>query len=108
MILEEAQPAFAGVATPLKARQVPRDGPLRDDKTELQKFSVDPGRSPTCILVRQTSDSCANLGVDLRATAPRAGSPTPVEAETRAVPADDGFGLDEEENIGPAGPTAVE
>src|SRR5215470_7891922 len=108
VILEKAQPAFAGVATPLKTCQVPGDGPLRDGKTEFQKFSVDPGRSPTCILVRQTSDQYANLGVDLRATAPRAGSPTPVEPETRAVPADDGFGLDEDENIGPAGPTAVE
>jgi hypothetical protein len=45
---------------------------------------------------------------DLGATAPRAGSPTPVEPETRAVPADHGFGLDEDENIGPAEPTAVE
>jgi hypothetical protein len=75
-------------------------------------------RAPTTVqpLVRLDLDlgpdvslgSRATLGVDLGATAPRAGSPTPVEPETRAVPADDGFELDQDENIGPAGPTAVE
>jgi hypothetical protein len=40
--------------------------------------------------------------------AARAGSPTAVEAKTSAVPAGHGLGLDEDEDVGPAGPVAAE
>ena len=45
---------------------------------------------------------------DLRLAAPRPGSPTPVETETGAVPADDGLGLHDDEDVGPAGRKAAE
>ena len=40
--------------------------------------------------------------------APRLGTPTPVETKAGAMPADDGLGLDDDEDIGPAGPAAVQ
>jgi hypothetical protein len=36
------------------------------------------------------------------------GSPTPVETEPGAVPADDGLGLRDDEDVSPAGPKAAE
>ena len=66
------------------------------------------GRAPIRISVGQAPDQDANLFDDLRAASARAGAPAPVEAESGAMPADHGFGLDNDENFGPTGPTTAE
>lgn len=86
---------------------VPRHTLLRDDETELLRLSVDLRGSPILVLLRQSSDH-ANLLGDLRSTAERPGSPAPTESKAGAVPADYGLGLDDEQNIRPAGPTLPE
>jgi len=69
---------------------------------------MDLGRSPTSVLLGQAPDQLTNLLRDLRSSAARPGAPTPVEAETSAVPADDGGRFDDDEDLGPAGPIATQ
>jgi hypothetical protein len=64
---------------------------------------MDLGRSPTSVLLGQALDQLTNLLCDLGSSAAPPGAPTPVEAETSAVSADDGGGLDDDEDLGPAG-----
>ena len=51
---------------------------------------------------RPSADQDASLFGDLRPVAAGPGAPTPVEAESCAMPTDDGFGLDED--LCPTGP----
>jgi len=69
---------------------------------------MDFGRSPTGVLLRQAPDQHTHLLGDLRSAAARPGTPARIEAETSAVPADDGLGLDDDEDVGPAGPTTAQ
>jgi hypothetical protein len=92
----------------LYASQIPRHTPLRDDQTELLKFTVDLRGSPTLVLLRQSSDQNANLLGDLRSSAAWPGSPAPIETEAGAVPADHGFGFHQDQDIRPAGPKLAE
>ena len=88
--------------------QVPRHGSFGNLEVELPKFSVDLGGSPIRVLFSQASDQNTNLIGDLRAATAWPGSPTPVETETGAVPADDRLGLHDEEDVGPVGLKAAE
>ena len=108
MILEKRKPAFARVAAAPNPSQIAGHGPFRDDEAELLQFSVDLGGSPVRVLFGQATDQTPDLLGDLRPAAARPGSPTPVETKTGAVPADDGLGLDDDEDVGPAGPEAAE
>src|SRR5215472_13516272 len=108
VILEKGQPPFPRVAAPPNASQIAGHTPFGDNETELQQFAMDFGRSPTGVLLRQAPDQPTHLLGDLRSAAARPGTPAPIEAETSAVPADDGLGLDDDEDVGPAGPTAAQ
>jgi hypothetical protein len=81
---------------------------FRDDEAELLEFTVDLGGSQVQVLIRQASDECATLLADLWSTSPRSGTPSPVKAETGAVPADNSLGRHDDEDIAPAGPTTAE
>src|ERR1035437_228978 len=107
MILQERQPALGRVASTPNAWQIPGDASFRNDEAELLKLSVDLGGSPIRVLIGQASDQNTNLIGDFRSAAAWPGSPTPVQTETGAVPADDGLGLHDDEDIGPAGPRAA-
>src|SRR5262249_1040225 len=76
-------------------------------EAELLELAVDLGGSPIRILVCEASDQHTNFFGDLRSAAAWPRSPTPVEAETGAMPADDGRGLHDDEDLGPAGPEAA-
>jgi hypothetical protein len=78
------------------------------DKTQFLQLTVDLGCAPIRVVIGQTTDEDANLFVDLRPASAWPRAPTPVEAEPSAMPADDGFGLDNEENFGPTGPATAE
>jgi len=66
---------------------------------------VDLRGSPGLVLLRQSSDQNANLLGDPRSRDALPGSPASIETEAGAVPADHGIGFDENQNVGPAGPT---
>jgi hypothetical protein len=58
--------------------------------------------------LRQATDQNPNLLGDLGSAAAWPGSPTPIETEAGAVPADHGLGLDDDQDVGPAGPKVAE
>ena len=102
MILEKSQPPPPRVATAPNPSQVARYGSFRDLEAELLKLAVDLGGSPIRVLVGKPPDQGTHLIGDLWPTTPPTGTPTPVETETGAVPADDSLGLDDDEDIAPA------
>src|SRR5215510_11700946 len=104
MILQEGQPALAGIPAEVDSPQVSSHGSLGDDETQFQEFSVNLGCTPSGILFRHLADQGANLLGDLRPATARSRMPAPVETETSPMPADDGFGFDNLEDIHPAGP----
>jgi hypothetical protein len=108
MVLEKGQPGFARIATAPNSSQVSSHAPFENDEAGLLKFSVDLGGSPVQVLFRQASDQNPNLIGELRPATAWPGSPTPVETETGAAPADDGLGIHDDEDAGPAGPEVVE
>src|SRR5215468_4112243 len=103
MILQEGQPALAGIPAAVDSPQVASHGSLGDDETQFQKFSVNLGCTPSGILFRHLADQGANLLGDLRPATARSRMPAPVEPETSPMPADDGLGFDNLEDIHPAG-----
>jgi hypothetical protein len=81
-----------------------RDGSLGKVKTEHEKFPVDPRRSLGWVLSNHPKDQLPNLlrhlsSSDLR---PGLGDRPPVHAKTCAVPADDGFGRNDDEGVLPS------
>jgi hypothetical protein len=108
MVLEKCPPPLPCITTPPDSPQIASDSPFRNREAELQQFGMDLGRSPIAILLRQASDQLTNLRGDLRSAAACPRAPTPVEPETRAVPADDGLRLHDDKNVSPAGPTAAQ
>src|SRR5215467_9456097 len=69
---------------------------------------MDLGRSPARVLMRQAPDQYTNLFANLRSAAARPRAPPPVKPETSAVPADDGRGFDDDEDVSPTGPTMAQ
>jgi hypothetical protein len=69
---------------------------------------VDPGGTPACILFRHPADEPSDLVGDLRPAAARAGSPTPVQAETGAMPADNGLRLHDDQDALPTRPKTTQ
>ena len=106
MILQKGQPAFLRIPAATHSPQVSRHGSFGDDQTQFQEFSVNLGCTPSCILFRHLADQRSNLCGDLRSATARSRMPAPVEAETSPMPADDGLGFDDLEDIHPAGPEA--
>ena len=108
MVLEKAQPTLARVAPATNSPKIPGHTSFRDDEAELLQFSVDLGGSPIRVFFGQASDQAADFIGNLRPPTARSRAPSPVETETLAMPADDGFRFDEDEDVGPAGPDAVQ
>jgi hypothetical protein len=73
---------------------------------ELQ-LGLDPRRAPAGVLGRHLPDERDRVGLERRPTA-LARTPSPEEPEGGAVPANDCLGLDDYEELAPAGPNANE
>jgi len=104
VILQKRQPLFPRIAATSDTPQIASDRAFGNDEAKLLQFAMDFRRAPICILIGQAPDQNANLFGDLRSAPAGTGAPTPVEAESGAMPPDDGFGLDDKENFGPTGP----
>src|SRR5215472_9759126 len=104
MILQEGQPALTGIPAAVDSPQVASHGSLADDETQFQEFSVNLGCTPSCILFRHLANQGSNLLGDLRPATARSRMPAPIQPETSPMPADDGLGFDNLEDIHPAGP----
>ena len=108
VILQKSEPLLTAITTPDQATQISGYGSFRDGKAKLLQFRVDFGSAPVCILLRQASDQFPHFLADPRPAAARTRPPAPVEPKAGSMPADDGFWLDDQEDVGPAGPDAAE
>jgi hypothetical protein len=88
----------------MNARQVSSHGSFGDGEAELLKLAVDPGGSPIEVHCRHAPDESPNLLVGPRPAASRPGTPTPVKTKAGTVPADDGVGFHDDEDLAPAEP----
>jgi hypothetical protein len=79
------------------------DAALGNDKAQSSQLTMDLGCARIRILTGQAPDQDANFFGTLRPSSAGSG-PAPVAAETGTMPADDGFGLDDDENFGPTTP----
>ena len=104
VIPQEGKPPPGRVATATNVAQAAGHGSFGDDEAELLQFAVDPGGSPIEVLCRHAPDERAHLLAGARPTAPRPGPPAPVETEAGAVPADDGLGFHDDQDLAPPAP----
>jgi hypothetical protein len=77
---------------------------LGDGETEFLQFGVNAGLAPRGVFFGEAPDQSSNILGDLRLATARPGPPTPVQAESGAVPGD----RDDDENIAPARPQTVQ
>ncbi len=91
------------------ATQIGPDRALRHADAELAQCAPDPLGTPARVLGRQPPDQGDGLRREGRAARPRVRSPPPACLEPRAVPAQQGRGLDEEQGLAPgADPAGAE
>ncbi len=103
MVPEERAPSLRGWLS--VTWQVFRDRRLRESESKLQELAVDARRTPGGIGPMHFKDELSDFVGDRRpARRYRSALPTPVEAETLPVPAEDGLRLDQDESLAPSGP----
>lgn len=108
MVLEKGPPAFAWVASAMNSPQIPGHASFRDDEAELLHLSMDLRGSPVWVFFRQASDQAADFSGDLGPTSAWSRALSPVETETLAMPADDGLWFHQDQDVGAAGPDAMQ
>ena len=85
------------------------DGRRIEYEAQLQQFTMDLRSAPERIVTAHGPNQVPNVRGYCRP--PRLATaylPCPEQSKTLAVPADHGFGLDDDENIDPAGPGTAE
>ena len=103
MIAEERAPSLGRWFS--LSWQVLRDGRLGGCDPELEEFAVNSRRTPGGIGPVHLKDELSDFVGDRRPAGPvRSALPTPIEAETLPVPAEDGLRLNEDESATPSGP----
>ncbi len=107
VILQKGQPPFARI-TAADGSQISSDGSFRNGEAELHKLPVNPRSAPVGVLFRQATDQNSQLVADLRPAAARPGPPSPVQAKAGTVPSDDRLRLDDDEDVGPSRPQALQ
>ena len=106
MISKKDQPALGPVRISRRSFHLTGDGSLGKVKTEHAEFPMDPRCSPGGVLNDHAEDQFPNL---LRRPfpshlPPSSGDQPPVHTKTSPVPADDGFGRDDQEGLLPSPP----
>jgi hypothetical protein len=84
VIVQKRQPLFARITAPSDAPQVAGDNAFGSDQAELLQL-------PWILGAPQSGFSRSNFFGDLRLAAGRPGEPTPVGAESGAMPVDHSF-----------------
>src|SRR5271170_3510248 len=78
---------------------IPADGRFSDLDSKHQQFTMNPGCAPQRVLTVHPPDQRSNFGINPWTAADAAGFPTPVDAETASVPADNGLRLDDDDRV---------
>src|SRR5215831_21001313 len=108
MVLEKSEPALARIRRRGPWRQVAGDRGLGDFESQFQQLAVDPGSTPSRILLRHRPDQMAKLSSDLWSAGTAARKQAPVPPEPGAMPADDGLRLHDHQHARPFGPPTAE
>jgi hypothetical protein len=106
MVSKEDQPALGPVRIFRRSLHPTGDGSLGKIKTEHAEFPMDPRCSPGGVLNDHPKDQFPNL-LRCRSSSdlpPDSGNQPPVHTKTSPVPADDGFGRDDDEGLLPSRP----
>src|SRR5690348_4120708 len=106
MIGQEGAPGLAWWA-PRPSPPVAPNRAVADHDAQLEQLAPDPFRAPEWVLSGHGRDQLCHLWAEMRASAPRAGLPTPEETPAPPMPAHDCLRRDERQMLAPAGtPTA--
>ncbi len=108
VVPEEGRPRLPARARGLVTAQVGLEGALGDGHPQLQEFAADALGTPERVVGRQQPDQGDRLRRERRASRPRARLAPPERAETRAMSAQQGLGLDEEQGLPPGADAARE
>jgi hypothetical protein len=106
MVAKEGQPALGRVRISWRSLHPTGDGSLGKFKTEHAEFPMDPRCSPGGVLNDHAEDQFSNF-LRRRFSSnlpPDSGDQPPVHTKTSPVPADDGFGRDDDEGLLPSRP----
>jgi hypothetical protein len=106
MVSKEGQPASGSVRISRRSFHPTGDGSLGKIKTEHAEFPMNPRRSPRWVLNDHTEDQFPDLlrRPFLSNLLPHSGNQSPVHTKTSPVPADYGFGGDQDERLLPSRP----
>ena len=102
VILQESEPAPAGVAAPVEPAEITSHSSFRNVEAELPQFAVDSGSAPPGIVRGQLPNQFSYLGGDPGSPAAPVGLPTPLPPESRPVPGDHRIGLNHNQHVLPA------
>jgi len=106
MVSKEGQPALGRLRISRRSFHPTRDGSLGKVKAEHEEFPMYPRCSPGWVVSDHPKDQLANLlrrwsSSNLR---PDSGDQPPVHTKTSPVPADDGFGRNDDKGFLPSRP----
>src|SRR5450759_921472 len=104
VIPQKGEPALGWLRISRRSLHPAGDRSLGKIKTEHEKFTVYPRRSPGRIFNNHPEDQIPNLLRRLRSPnlCPDSGDQPPVQAETDPVPPDNGFGCDNDQGFFPS------
>src|SRR5215472_15065997 len=108
VILQKGEPLLAGITAPNYTTQISGHRTFREGKAQLLQFRVNLGSAPVWIVLGQAFDQIPQFRGDPRSAAARTRPPPPVQPKASAMPSDHGLRLDNDEDLGPAGPDAAE
>jgi hypothetical protein len=98
VVADERGPALAALSVEV-GRAVLRDGARRDLVSECGQFGGDDLLTPGGVLAPHPADEIAEICIDGWTARWTAGAPTPEEAPSGTVPADDGLGFHRQDGI---------
>ena len=75
-----------------------------NDMAQQEQFGQDPRSAPRWVFPGHSADECADLTVNLGSAWGLPGLPSPVEAKSQAMPADDSLGLNDQQSRSPSAP----
>jgi hypothetical protein len=107
MVANERSPPLSPTAAGSRW-PVLRDGPRRDAVPELGQLASDQVLAPCRVLTPHAADQTTKIEVDRRAATWSPGAPSPAQPPAGAVPADDGFGLHDDDGVKQTAKTAGE
>ena len=106
MVSQKSEPTFGRLGIARRSSHPAGNGSFGNVEAQHQEFTVNAGRAPSRVLGHHAKDQISNFFRDSSPTNHSAGlgDGTPVECESRSMPADHGLRSHDEESLLPSGP----